>query len=102
MEIKLEFDVNFEQEVLIQRAGNRIWARMTIRKSKAEELRLKGGEMVRVAMIKDGSMSVFERKVQKTESRTGVSFRINIPKETVELLDLKDKDTVKVYIKRLS
>ena len=79
----------------------RIHAWITIKKKKAKALGLQGKELLRVAIQKDGRLSLFERRVQKLEMATGTTFRINIPKETVQLLNLKHGDTVKVYIKRL-
>jgi len=103
MELKLDldFDEMFEQEVNIYPAGGRIHSWITIKKKKAKALGLQGKELLRVAIQKNGRLSVFERRVQKLEMKTGITFRINIPKDTVQLLNLKHGDTVKVYIKRL-
>ena len=92
---------HFEQEVNIYPAGGRIHAWITIKKKKARKLELQGKELLRVAIQKNGKLSIFERRVQKLKTKTGITFRINIPKETVQLLNLKHGDTVKVYAKKL-
>ena len=98
----LEFDEMFEQEVnLYPTNQGRIHAWITIKKKKAKALGLQGKELLRVAILKDGMLSIVERRVQKLKMKTGITFRINVPKETVQFLKLKHGDTVKVYLKRL-
>jgi len=102
LKLYLDFDEAFEQEVNIYPAGSRIHTWITIKKKKARKLELRGRELLRVALIrKDGKLSIFERRVQKLEMKTGITFRINIPKETVQFLGLKHGDTIRVYIKKL-
>ena len=100
--LTLEFDTLFEHEVTVSEAGGRKYVRLTIRKKKAKELGLKGGELVRIAIQKGDKISVVEKRVQAIHSNGSTSLRINIPKETVEYLLLKNGDTVKAYIKILS
>jgi len=102
LKLYLDFDEAFEQEMnLYPTNQGRIHAWITIKKKKAKALGLQGKELLRVAIQKNGRLSIFERRVQKLEMKTGITFRINIPKETVQFLGLKHGDTIRVYIKRL-
>ena len=102
LKLYLDFDEAFEQEVnLYPTNQGRIHAWITIKKKKAKALGLQGKELLRVAIQKNGRLSIFERRVQKLEMKTGITFRINIPKETVQFLGLKHGDTIRVYIKKL-
>ena len=102
VKVELEFDVFFEHEVVISESHGNKYARLTIRKKKAKELGLQGGELVRVLIQKGDKISIIERRVQVVSSNGSTSFRINIPKDSVEYLGLKDRDTVKAYVKVLS
>jgi len=103
IKLELEFDIEFEHEVSLSTVKNKVLGRLTIRKKKAEQLGLKGGEYVRVALIKDGKVSVFERRVSKVTSNTGSYVRLNVPNETLKYLGLLDSEdkTVKAFVKVL-
>jgi len=75
---------------------------LTIRKAKARELGLFGGEYIRLALVKNGKMSIFERKVTPVKTATGHYYRVTIPRETADYLGLSDVNrTVKAYVKVL-
>lgn len=101
-EICLDYDIEFENEVSVNNAGKGTLYRLTIRKQKAQQLGLLGGEYVRVFLEKDGKMTVFEKQVQLVKSPTGKYIRVTIPKENAEYLNINGNDnTVKAYIKLL-
>jgi len=100
-ELNIEFDTEFEHEVQVIRAEKTIY-RLTIRKAKVKELGLLGGEYLRLALVKNGKMSIFERKVTPVKTPTGHYFRVTIPRETADYLGLSDVNrTVKAYVKVL-
>jgi len=97
----MEYDLVFEHDVSVVEFGGKRLARLTIRKHRAKQLLLRGGEYIRVRIEKDGKDSIFERKVSVAKSPTGRTLKVTIPKENADYLNLRNGDSVKVYIKVL-
>ena len=103
LRIELDFDFSFEGDLLLWQEGKKWHSQITIKKRKADQYGLRGGDHIRVALVRNGDVAVFEKKVSEVKTKTGTSFRISVPKDIVERLNLFESQdrSVRVMIKVL-